>query len=77
MSLRVASRRESVHVPYTSLGENGLTAEEEYKNRLLRWVIGIDHRSYPQPTREKKEMAQGVRGMGSWHRYRAYPTRSV
>ena len=64
MSLRAARRRESVHVPNISLGEDGLTAEEEYKNRLLRWVIIIDH---PAAThaRETKEMAQGAWDWGN------------
>ena len=61
MSPRNARRRESVPVPNTSLGENGLTAEEEYKNMLLRWVIIIDHHS--SHTHERYER-DGTGGMG-------------
>ena len=47
-------------VPRMSLGVNGLTAEEEYKNRLLRWVIDIDHRSHPHERYE----SDGTGGVG-------------
>ena len=67
MSLRDARRPESVPVPNTSLGENGLTAEEEYTNMLLRWVIIIDH--HLSHTHERYEgYGTGGMGQGDWHR---------
>ena len=73
MSLREARRRESVPVPNTSLGENGLTAEEEYKIMLLWWVIIIDH--HLSLTRERQKRWHRGLGTGVIDRYRRSPTR--